>query len=319
MDAFDIGIPMSMERVRPALEKEVIQYEALSFLADAGHLGLMTFQGGTCLHLCYGSPRFSEDLDFTAGERFDELPWDSLARDMGGRLSERFGTDVRVKEPRLKRFNDGGTSMARWTVSVDTAPERLDMPSQRLKIEVASVPSHTSEMRRVATVLEPERPASPTVACQSLVEIAADKLVSFAGTERYIRYRDLWDLPWIAAQGASDRDLMSSLVRMKHGGYCCSDDLDLLLHKGRSRARKTFASEDFTTQMRRFLTADVFEATAASPSWRADACAHVVDTYESVAQVLGIDLDAPSVRAKAAASSAAESSSRRGRMEGKHI
>lgn len=163
-------------------------------------------------------PRFSEDLDFTAGERFDELPWDSLARDMGGRLSERFGTDVRVKEPRLKRFNDGGTSMARWTVSVDTAPERLDMPFQRLKIEVASVPSHTSEMRRVATVLEPERPASPTVACQSLVEIAADKLVSFADTERYIRYRDLWDLPWIAAQGASDRDLMSSLVRMKHGG-----------------------------------------------------------------------------------------------------
>lgn len=238
MDAFDIGIPMSMERVRPALEKEVIQYEALSFLADAGHLGLMTFQGGTCLHLCYGSPRFSEDLDFTAGERFDELPWDSLARDMGGRLSERFGTDVRVKEPRLKRFNDGGTSMARWTVSVDTAPERLDMPSQRLKIEVASVPSHTSEMRRVATVLEPERPASPTVACQSLVEIAADKLVSFADTERYIRYRDLWDLPWIAAQGASDRDLMSSLVRMKHGGVL------LLGRSGPPPAQGAFEGEE---------------------------------------------------------------------------
>lgn len=320
MNAFDTGIPEGMGQVRPALEKELIQYEVLSFLADAGALDLLTFQGGTCLHLCYGSPRFSEDLDFTAGERFGEVPWDSVARDMGERLSERFGTDVRVKEPKLKRFDSGGASMARWTVTVDTAPERPDMPSQRLKVEVASVPSHTREARRVATVLEPERASSAAVACQSLVEIAADKLVSFADTERYIRYRDLWDLPWIAAQGANDHDLMASLVRMKHREYCCPDDLDLLLHRGRARARRAFTSDDFAAQMRRFLTSDIYRDTAAHASWRADACAQVVDTYEAVAQALGIDLDCPHVMAKAASAlSGTHPSPGPTRREGKHI
>ncbi len=50
--------------LRPVVEKELLHYDVLFCLSEAGLLKSLVFQGGTSLRLCYGANRFSEDLDF---------------------------------------------------------------------------------------------------------------------------------------------------------------------------------------------------------------------------------------------------------------
>lgn len=47
----------------PVIEKEIVHYEIIRSLGRNGLLQDITFQGGTSLRLCYGSQRYSEDLD----------------------------------------------------------------------------------------------------------------------------------------------------------------------------------------------------------------------------------------------------------------
>jgi predicted nucleotidyltransferase component of viral defense system len=56
--------------MRPVIEKELLHYDILFSLDKEGLLDILTFQGGTSLRLCYGAPRFSEDLDFAGGRDF---------------------------------------------------------------------------------------------------------------------------------------------------------------------------------------------------------------------------------------------------------
>ena len=60
-----------------------------------------------------------------------------------------YDTEVSVREPKVVNDLDG-VGMRRWTVSVNTNIARPDLPKQRIKLEIASVPAHTSTVRRVA-------------------------------------------------------------------------------------------------------------------------------------------------------------------------
>lgn len=52
-------------------EKEYLQY---IFLHAISHFGdFFVFKGGTCLRICYGFERASEDLDFSTGLRLDKI------------------------------------------------------------------------------------------------------------------------------------------------------------------------------------------------------------------------------------------------------
>jgi len=50
--------------------KELLHHDILREMSGAGLLEKLTFMGGTCLRMCYGSNRLSEDLDFTGGDGF---------------------------------------------------------------------------------------------------------------------------------------------------------------------------------------------------------------------------------------------------------
>ena len=71
------GIAADMARANPelrpclpAIEKELLHFEILAAMQRAGHLQGLVFKGGTCLRLCHGALRFSEDLDFSGGKSF---------------------------------------------------------------------------------------------------------------------------------------------------------------------------------------------------------------------------------------------------------
>lgn len=147
--ASDIASKVDGARLTPVIEKEIIHYEIIRSLGRNGLLRDITFQGGTSLRLCYGSQRYSEDLDFVAGDRFDSLPLDDFSKTLRSDLLKSYDTEVSVREPKVVNDFDG-VGMRRWTVSVNTNIARPDLPKQRIKLEIASVPAHTSTIRRVA-------------------------------------------------------------------------------------------------------------------------------------------------------------------------
>jgi len=85
--------------MRPVIEKELLHYDIL-FALDKNHLlDLLTFQGGTSLRLCYGSPRYSEDLDFAGGKNFSRKEFLEIKNCLEKYIGDRYGLEVSVKEP----------------------------------------------------------------------------------------------------------------------------------------------------------------------------------------------------------------------------
>lgn len=147
--AGNIASKVNGARLTPVIEKEIVHYEIIRSLGRNDLLRDITFQGGTSLRLCYGSLRYSEDLDFVAGDKFDSLPLDDFSKTLRSDLLKSYDTEVSVREPKVVNDFDG-VGMRRWTVSVNTNIARPDLPKQRIKLEIASVPAHTSTIRRVA-------------------------------------------------------------------------------------------------------------------------------------------------------------------------
>lgn len=316
-----IAAERGLEALEPVIEKEIVHYEMLQSLSRHGLLESLSFQGGTCLRLCYGSQRYSEDLDFAAGSAFDSLDLDGFSRALSRDLLRAYDVSVRVREPKTVR-DFAGVGMRRWTVVVDTATERPDIPSQRIKLEIASVPGRTSEVREVG-LNYPELPVAygqTLVRCQSPEEIMADKLVSFAATEGYVRHRDLWDVPWLAARPRLDLSAVPGLVAAKHGDYGCPKPLPEMVALGLQRSRAQISGPAFREQMRRFLPPDVYARTAASPDYRAAMLERVENAYGAVADGLGIEDEVEAARLRLAAEAAAEGGGpQRARTVGKTI
>lgn len=136
-------------RMRPVVEKEILHYDILFCLDQEGLLDQLTFQGGTALRLCYGSSRFSEDLDFAGGTDFTSQDLQQIRDCIEKYIQPRYDMEVEVKEPRdlQKSLVNSGLNVSKWQVLITTAPERRDLPKQRIKIEVASIPAWTREPR----------------------------------------------------------------------------------------------------------------------------------------------------------------------------
>lgn len=254
----------------PVIEKELVHYDIVRALDESKWLDRLTFQGGTCLRLCYGAVRYSEDLDFTTELDLADADLTGFQELLAGSLREKYDLAVRVKEPKKVHAFEGGGGMKRWQVVVDTAPKRPDLPSQKIKIEIARIPSYTREMR----LLQENYPelegmyARAVVGCQSLDEILADKIVSFSRQVKVPRYRDLWDIPWIIGQRGCDMPFVAEMVRRKIADYGTDGDAKALLSDGRDRARDLVMSSVFENEMRRFLPSAIVEETVARPEYR---------------------------------------------------
>jgi len=192
--------------MRPVIEKELLHYDILGSLDRNRLLDGLVFQGGTCLRLIHGAPRFSEDLDFVGGTDFMAQDLESLGECIEREIGRRYGLEVIVKRPReLQAESDKrNIHVDTWQISVITAPRRPDIPRQRIKLEVAAVPAWTREiqaLRRNYSFLA-DGVEDILVPTESLDEIMANKLISLINCRRYVRHRDIWDLRWLTQQGA---------------------------------------------------------------------------------------------------------------------
>lgn len=133
--------------IRPVIEKELLHYDILFALDHANLLDTLTFQGGTALRLCYGLERFSEDLDFAGGKDFSATQLMTMKDCLETYIGKRYGLDVHVKEPKDMEKDPfyGEIKVDKWQISITTAPDRKDIPKQKIKLEVANIPAYSKE------------------------------------------------------------------------------------------------------------------------------------------------------------------------------
>jgi len=243
--------------MRPVIEKELLHYDILFALNEANLLEKLTFQGGTSLRLCYGAPRFSEDLDFTGGYDFKTQDLMSIKSCLEDYLGKRYGLEVTVKEPKdfLEEPENRDIKVSKWQLGLITHPERKDLPKQKIKIEVANIPSYSREPRQLLHNYDflPDGYSDTFVMVQTLEEIFADKLIAFVNCQSYIRHRDIWDLHWLRQQGitANIEFIKKKIKDYKIDNY--AQKIDAML----SRLKEIIYGKEFKDQMSRFLPMDL--------------------------------------------------------------
>lgn len=268
--------------MRAVIQKELLHYDILYCLEQAGLLGGLVFQGGTSLRLCYGADRYSEDLDFAGGPDFSSARFAALKDRVESHVGGRYGLEVTVEEPKPNKKEPvrSGVSVDRWRVSIVTDPERKDVPKQRIHIEIASVPAYTSEVRKLQANYEflPDGYADLLVVVESLDEIMADKLLALAASQERVRHRDIWDLAWLRQRGA---DVRPDLVERKISDYGVPNFpalLDSLIAKVPSIIR----GKPFREQMKRFLPEDRYQRSLGNPGSERYLTATIVELYRQL-------------------------------------
>lgn len=123
--------------MRPVIEKELLHYDILYCLDQAGLLNELVFQGGTSLRLCHGGNRFSEDLDFAGGVDFSSARLAEMKTCIEDYIGKRYGLEVTVKEPAsLKQEKEyAELRIDKWQINITTAPGQKDMPKQKLSLK----------------------------------------------------------------------------------------------------------------------------------------------------------------------------------------
>jgi len=251
----------------PVVRKELLHYDILFALKQSGLLDGLVFQGGTSLRLCYGSGRYSEDLDFAGGKDFTSLALADLRGCIESYLGERYGLAVAVKDPASLRADEpiqAALNVDKWQVAVTTDPGRPDLPKQRIKIEVANVPVYTVVARKLQGNYRclPDGYKDVLLEVETADEIMADKLVALAASQKYVRHRDIWDLIWLRERGASVR---AELVERKIEDYRESCYEDKLI--GFIEQAPTLIASGFQETMERFLHPATYHRTLADPRY----------------------------------------------------
>lgn len=248
-------------RMRPAITKELLHYNILFCLDKGGLLDKLTFQGGTSLRLCYGASRFSEDLDFVGGIEFATADLIKIKNCLEKYINERYGLEILVKEPKemasIPKYQD--IKVDKWQISLTTSPEKKDIPKQKIKIEVVNVPAYSRIPQSLQQNYDflPDGYSDTLIMTETLDEIMADKLISLVSCQRYVRYRDIWDLRWLKQQGAK---INAEYVLAKIRDYKEIDYLEKL-KKMTSRLDEIVRSKEFNNEMSRFIPTDILERT----------------------------------------------------------
>lgn len=248
--------------LRPVVEKELLHHDILREISGAGLLAGLTFIGGTCLRACYGSPRLSEDLDFTGGSDFNKGDLSALAEILTKRLRARYGLPVTVREP-VK----SGARVSTWKLIVETRPDRRDLPAQRIHLDICAIPSHHPQPMMLRNLYGIDLGTSGLILqAQSREEILADKMLALAFRENRLKNRDLWDIAWLAQQGVT---LPAELIPLKVSDHRrdAAEFAALLRQRSSSLRSDPGTREDFLKEMRRLLPAATVRETLEQPAW----------------------------------------------------
>jgi predicted nucleotidyltransferase component of viral defense system len=251
-----------LSSLRPVVEKELLHHDILREMSEAGLLAGLTFIGGTCLRACYGSPRLSEDLDFTGVSLFQRGDLAELGSILTERLRTRYGLPVRVSEP----VKTGG-NVSTWKLVIETRPGQKHLPAQRIHLDICAIPSHDPHPMMLRMLYGIDLGTSGLILqAQSREEILADKIIAVALRENRLKNRDLWDIAWLAQQGI---ELPAHLIPLKIRDHKreATDFITLLEERLVTLNTQPEIRAAFMKEMRRFLPAAIVRDTLEQDSY----------------------------------------------------
>lgn len=246
-----------MGSLRTVVEKELLHHDILREMNAAGLLAGLTFIGGTCLRACYGSPRLSEDLDFTGGQDFTRATLADLGSVLVDKLAAKYALHVEVAPP-VKETMGVDT----WKMSVITHPERKSLPAQRIHIDISAVPSRDRRPMMLRNLHGIDMGTSGLILqAESREEILADKMLALAFRPNRIKNRDLWDIAWLKRQGV---ELPLSILPQKVADHRQKPDAFSAALRDRTARMKSDPGMrvEFVKEMQRFLPSRVVSETA---------------------------------------------------------
>lgn len=293
---------------RPVIEKELLHFEILGAMHDAGLLRHLTFKGGTCVRLCHGGVRFSEDLDFSGGDAFDRVLLEGIEDVLRHRIGRHYGLEVAVKGPRPARnarisgdVHEAGEAskvrerdVDRWTARIVTRPaERAGRVGvQRIKIEVdrrVHGPEETvyPALRPKYALLQDYFTPFP-VRAASLEDICTDKLIAFPMsvlTRDNPRHRDVWDIEWIVGRAGDAAGLARRAARKSVARALAATYADALA-KTIEESRGIIASRAFIDTLRRFIPRSLATRTVGDAGYREYLAATVESLFRATLEAL---------------------------------
>jgi predicted nucleotidyltransferase component of viral defense system len=265
MNLFDRTVDAALEAnsayaaLRFVVEKEILHYDILREMHQAGCLNALTFIGGTCLRKCYNSERLSEDLDFSGGFSFTPEKLAGIGTILQTSLQEKYGFAVSVSEPQKEKGNTDT-----WTIKMTTRHERPDVLAQKINIDICRLPSYERRPMMIKNQYGIEAGTSGLILyAESLAEILADKLIAFALRPNQIKNRDLWDIVWLYRRNIT---LDEKLLEQKLSGR----KIDIADFRRIYSLRITEIQDkqqDFLSEMRRFLSPAALTKDLAEPVW----------------------------------------------------
>ncbi|WPY01666.1 Nucleotidyl transferase AbiEii/AbiGii toxin family protein (plasmid) [Candidatus Trichorickettsia mobilis] len=237
-----------LNNLRITVEKELLHLDILRIMRDNNFLKKLTFIGGTCLRICYGGVRLSEDLDFTGGQDFSKSDLSNMSEALKDSLERKYGLEVQVSEPIKETGNTNS-----WKIKIETRPGSKSEKSQRINIDICALASYEKKACFLLNHYEVEMGVSGLIIQgESLEEIYVDKLIALAFRNR-IQYRDLWDIFWLESKGIIPR-LEFIPNKLKDRNRIFEDFITKLDLKIRNlKENKCSVFLEFTNEMLRFL------------------------------------------------------------------
>jgi len=250
--------------LKTVIEKEIIHHDILRILSEGGFLNRLTFVGGTCLRLVYGSSRYSEDLDFTAGlQSLKDSDLRPMSDALSTGLSGTYGVAVTVIDPKRSKAENVDT----WKIKIVTAPGQKNIPEQKINIDVALATSQTSLPHTLTNHYHIDLGTTGVIVnCQSEEEILADKLVVFVGSEK-IKPRDLWDTAMLKQRCALTKAWSFVGLKLQEHGIEQANYFSEFEHRVHSMESEVEIKKSFEREMTRFLPLQVYQRTALQPAF----------------------------------------------------
>lgn len=177
--------------------KEYLQYPVLNFIYNSPDYKNFIFTGGSCLRICFGAPRLSEDLDFDLLEKdYEKFNINKLAEDLISYFNDKFFFEV------AGRCQGNSRIYLKFPVL-----KRLQLASQEdSNFLYVKIEPNKTEFKNVATELTPisNYGFNFIINNYSLSFLMAGKLNAILGREWFkgkenevdIKGRDFYDLFW---------------------------------------------------------------------------------------------------------------------------
>ena len=246
-DAITAAVP-TLADIKPSVENELLAMAVFDVLQRRRMLPTdAVFIGGTALRLCYGSPRFSEDLDFHTPEYAPRsLDRECLAREVAALV----GCEISVSTPMAV----GRSTLARISAVVPGRPRSERRPRMKIDLgtgtQIDTGPAIVT-LRMAGGLLPGMGDVGDmfSFTTSSKEEIYADKHLALVGRARRIKHRDLFDIMWLQHQGVAFRpDLLAAKVPAQG-----RESFVALLRQRAETGKNAIASGAYQAEMQRFL------------------------------------------------------------------